>query len=540
MANKLQIKTPLTIAITLAVGMFLGTKLQKNLTINPKSTSSNLDEIASLINKYYVDTLQTDSIIKKLQYQKDKTIDSVDKATIENLLKQLDPHSVYLPPVFLKQSNEEMKGEFAGIGIEYAQYKDTILVNYIVLNGPAQKAQLQIGDKIIKVDDSIVSGVNITTARLRKLLRGDINSTVAVQYLRYNKLNKTTITRGTIALPSIDASYMINEKTGYIKLGKFSLTSAKEVKESIAELQKTGMQNLVFDLRGNGGGSLQDAVNIVDEFVAGKELVTFTIGAKQSKQEYFTQNNGVMEKGKLAILIDESSASASEVVAGALQDLDRATIIGRRSFGKGLVQRQFGLANNAAIRLTVARYYTPSGRCIQKSYTNGKDKYEEDMMHRINDKSLFVADSNKLDKSVTFKTKNGKLVYGGGGIMPDFFIPLDTSISYFTIYGKLQETGVLVNYVNEYLQQHKEYFTTTKTVNQFLQSFSFTTNDWQYLQKMCIYEKVEISKITATQKNIITNRVKQLIARQIWRNNGFYQVANENDNTIKKAIELLK
>ncbi len=535
----MEIKKPLLIAATFAVGMFFGTRLQKNLTIPTSSKELNINEISDLIKKYYVDSIATDSIVAQLEQRKLQINDSLQLSIISKLLSHLDPHSIYLPPNLLQQSNEDMKGEFAGVGIEYSQYKDTITVNYVIPAGPAQKAGLVEGDKLLKVNDSIISGIKINSQRLRKLLRGEVNSTATILYNRNGKNFTTKITRGLIALPSIDANYMVNANDGYIKLSKFSLNSHYEMVEAIKELQQKGMKNLILDLRENGGGSLQDAVEIVDEFVPGKELVTFTQGVKQNKQEYYTKIEGVMENGKLAILIDENSASASEVVAGALQDLGRATIIGRRSFGKGLVQRQFGLSNNAAVRLTVARYYTPSGRCIQKSYSNGKEAYANDVENRLKDKSLFVADSNKLDKSKIFKTKTGKIVYGGGGIMPDIFIALDTSTTYFTAYNALIEKGILQQFANTYIEQHKNLFLKEATIHIFSKGFTFSKTDWQLFTNICITEKINLNNLQYNQKKWIENRIKQLIARLKWRNNGYYQTLNENDNVILKAIEQL-
>jgi carboxyl-terminal processing protease len=536
--NNLKIKTPLLFAVTLAVGMFIGTKLQKSIQPDNKP-KSKITELASLLNKYYVDEVNTDSLLLQIDSNTTKVQDSIENRVIQKVLEKLDPHSNYLPPILLKQTNEEMKGEFAGIGVEYAIYKDTVYANYIVTKGPADNATMQVGDKLLKINDSIVAGNQITSTRLRKLLRGENNTKVNITIERNNTTQVLNLIRGMVAITSIDAAYMLTNTVGYIKLNKFSFNSHTECRTAIKDLKTQGMTGLVFDLRDNGGGALNDAVQIIDEFVAGKELITFTEGAHTKTEKYYTGQEGLFEQGKLYVLIDELSASASEVVAGALQDLDRATIIGRRSFGKGLVQRQFGFADNSAVRLTVSRYYTPSGRCIQKPYTDSRETYEQDLTNRVQHSSLFYADSNKIDKSKTYKTKNGRLVYGGGGIMPDHFVALDTSSKYFTALGKLYEKNCFNTYCLQYSLKNKATLQTYKDAKSFNSNFSLPEKEWNAFMEFCKKDNIVLNNISQIQKTQIQEKIKQFLARQLWRTNGYYQAMNSKDNVIQKVLTLL-
>jgi carboxyl-terminal processing protease len=537
MDNKLKIKTPILFALTMLAGMYFGSVMQKNMGKKASTKIDKIGELRELIKRKYVDEVKDSVFLNLGKKDNSQLADSLENVEINLLLDKLDPHSVYLPPTQLKQSNEDMKGEFAGIGVEYSIFNDTVFANYIVPNGPASKASMQVGDMLYAVYDSIICGVNITPTRLRKLLRGELNSVVMIQIIRNNEKKNLTITRGNVALPSLDAAYMINQNLGYIKLSKFSLTSYVEFKEALQNLKNKGMQQLIFDLRDNGGGILQDAVQIVDEFVAGEELVTYTQGAHVKKQTIYTKNKGLFETGKLVVLLNEFSASASEVVAGALQDLDRATIVGRRSFGKGLVQQQFGFSDNSAVRLTVARYYTPSGRSIQKSYSNGKDAYENDLMDRYHKNGLNNADSNKMDIGKIYKTKGGKTVYGGGGISPDYFVALDTTNIKLDAFNKLLEKNTMINFCFKYSQINKSNF--NKEPNLFIQKFNFSEAEWGQFVAMSKADGIDLSKINTKQKAFLKDRLKQQLARQLWRNNGLFQAINATDVSVKKAIEVI-
>jgi carboxyl-terminal processing protease len=432
-----------------------------------------------------------------------------------------------------------MKGEFAGIGVEYNIIRDTLYALYIVPNGPAAKANMQIADKLIKIGDSVVTGKNTSTATIRKLLRGENNSNVTITVLRNNISKNITIKRGIVSIPSIEASYMLDNKTGYIKLNKFSFTSAHDLLESINALKLKGMSKLIFDLRGNGGGSLSDAVRIVDEFVEGKQLIMYTEGANSKRQNYYSEIKGAFESGNLVVLIDELSASASEVVAGALQDLDRATIIGRRSFGKGLVQRQFGFSDNSGIRLTIAKYYTPSGRSIQKSYANGQTAYDNELLDRLNSKQLLIADSNALVTKEIYKTKSGRTVYGGGGITPDIFVSIDTSINFSGLLNKLYEKNIISNFSFEYYLQNKKILEQFKNASNFASTFQFESNLWKNFEAFCKKDSFAFVMPTLKQKEFIQDKIKQILARQLWRTNGYYEVLNLKDSVVQKAKSVM-
>jgi carboxyl-terminal processing protease len=537
---KLKLRQPLSYAIILAFGMFLGTKMTKNMTKKTYDFNAKIGELSELLKKNYVDSINVDSVFNNYLGAENKIQDSIQELTIEKILAQLDPHSIYIPPVQLKSVNEEMRGDFAGVGVEYNIINDTINVTYVVPNGPAEKEQIMIGDQLIKVGDTTVAGVKINTERIRAFLRGMPNSKVHITILREKQLKKMTITRGVIQIPSLDASYMINETTGFLKLNKFSLTSYEEFKTSLEKLKAQGMTQLIFDLRGNGGGILSDAVAIVDEFLDGDKLVVYTEGVHQKKETYKCSKPGLFEKGKLVLLIDEMSASASEIVAGALQDWDRATIVGRRSFGKGLVQRQFGFADNSAARITVARYYTPTGRSIQKSYKEGNEKYHNELSNRYENGGLLNADSNKAVNGKVYKTNAGKLVYGGGGITPDYFVALDTSVKYFGLFTKLYQNNTLNNFVFSYYKQNKPSFNQYKNIQAFVDNFSISPAIWNQFKAYCTQQKITVDTITVTQQNYISDRLVQLFARQLYRSNGVFEVLNKKDTIVQKAMEVLK
>lgn len=359
--KKLQVWLPLLFSLVLIAGMFLGYELNKVPGTKNSFFSSNsrstLQEALDLIKLKYVDAVNTDSLEGK---------------AITEMMNELDPHSVYLPPVELQEANEDLAGNFEGIGVEFNMFSDTVNIVYVIPNGPSDKAGLQIGDKILKVNDSSITGKHFSTDEIKKYIRGQHSSKAVLQILRDGKPQVVTVSRGTIPVSSVDAAYMIDKTSGYIRLNKFTENSYEEFMQAMETLKKEGLQSLVFDLRGNGGGFMNEAVDIADEFLDGDKLIVYTEGVNSKKREYRCKRPGIFEKGKLVVLVDELSASASEVLAGVLQDWCRAKIIGRRTFGKGLVQEQYSLNDGSAIRLTIARYYTPLGRSIQRSYTKGK------------------------------------------------------------------------------------------------------------------------------------------------------------------------
>jgi carboxyl-terminal processing protease len=455
------------------------------------------------------------------------------------MLAHLDPHSVYIPAKELQEVNEDMQGNFMGIGVEFQLYNDTVNIVNVIADGPSYKAGAQIGDKIIKVDDSVlIAGKKIKPDDVKKLLRGPGGSKVNITVLRDKSLERLTIIRGLIPLPSVDVNYLIAPVTGFIHINKFSETTYKEFMAAMEKLQQQGMKQLILDLRGNGGGLLQEAADIADEFLDDNKMIVYTEGSKMPRMEYHCRRDGIFEKGKLIVLVDETSASAAEILSGALQDWDRATLIGRRTFGKGLVQQQYSLTDGAAIRLTVARYYTPLGRNIQKPYNKGIEEYENELITRFHNGELVHADTSKPN-GPAFKTKAGHVVYGGGGITPDIFIPFDTTAQPKEAL-QLYIKGTLNNFVYEYYVQNKQYLRSFKTPIDLYNQFKPGEKEWQQLASFARKDTVDVNNISAVAKTDVLKRFQSLLARQIWRAEGYYEISNETDPMIKKALEVLK
>jgi carboxyl-terminal processing protease len=523
--KKLQVWLPLLFSITMVLGMYFGYKMRDNMpgrSFFYTEQRRPMQEIIDLIRNRYVD---------------DVDMRSIEDTAIQAMLSKLDPHSVFIPAEDLKVVNEELEGKFFGIGIEFNIFDDTLHVVNVLKDGPAYKAGLLTGDKFIKIDNTEVGGKKTNDDKYRTLLRGDRGTKVSITYLRNNEKKVAVITRDAIPLSSVDASYMMNSSTGYIRLNKFSSQTYREFMESLEALKKAGMKELVFDLRGNGGGMLEEAVEIADEFLAGDKLITYTEGKHVEKKEYRCRRNGQFETGKLVVLADEGSASASEILLGALQDWDRATIIGRRTFGKGLVQEQFELGDKSALRLTIARYFTPVGRSIQRPYDRGNKAYFEEVSERF-DHSNKVPDSARVDSGRVFKTKGGKIIYEKGGITPDHFIALDTS-GFSKNTAQMFTRNTINNFAYNFYLQNRVQLNNYKTPNDFVKGFVFTEENWkQFLQAA---EKDTITLIAASpeEKQDIVNRLRSAIARQLWRNAGFFEVYNSTDAGIKKAMEIL-
>lgn len=475
----------------------------------------------------------------KMRYVDEVGLDSLQDKAIQNLLHNLDPHSVYIPASDLSTVNDELRGNFSGIGVEFQMYYDTVHVLTVLPGGPSDKAGIKVGDKIIKVNDTIpIAGNKIKTDHVRKLLRGDEGSAVKVTVLRKQQQIPITITRGTIPVPSVDASYKINDNTGFIHINRFSETTYREFMMSLEKLQAKKIGKLILDLRGNGGGLLSQAVNIADEFLDENKMIVYTEGAKVPKTEYRCKRDGLFEKGEVVLLIDESSASASEVLAGALQDWDRATIVGRRSFGKGLVQEQFSLSDGSALRLTVARYYTPLGRNIQKNYKGGYEKYQEEVTTRFQNGEVLKGDTTKKTGHA-FKTPTGRLVYGGGGITPDVYVPFDTaSMGKETI--KLFMKGTLTNFVYTYYIQHEPELAKYKSATELGAFFKPGNTEWDALVNFAAKDTINLNNISQKDKADIVRRLPALLARQKWRYEGYYELLNKTDPFVQKALEIVK
>jgi carboxyl-terminal processing protease len=524
--KKLQVWLPLIFSFVLMAGMFLGYELRKPPGGKNYFFSSNDRS-----------TLQKAMDLIKLRYVDAVNVDSLEGMAIQEMMNELDPHSVYLPPVDLQEANEDLAGNFEGIGVEFNVFNDTVNVVYVIPNSPSDKAGVQIGDKILKVNDSLLAGKPLFNDEIKKLIRGQRGSNAVLQILRGGKQQTISVKRGTIPVPSVDAAYMIDKTTGYIKLNKFSDRSYEEFMEAMETLKKQGLQSLILDLKGNGGGFMNEAVDIADEFLDGDKLVVYTKGVNSKKREYHCKRPGIFEKGKLVILVDGFSASASEVLAGALQDWCRAKIIGRRTFGKGLVQEQFSLGDGSALRLTVARYYTPLGRSIQRSYEKGKKIYMDEVLQRNSHGELLFADSNKIINGKLFVTVCRDSVYGGEGIMPNVFVPIDT-----TLYGlkinSLVAGNSLNNFTYNYYLQHQQQMGQYSSPEDFVQRFN-AVELWSGFIK---YPggSIDLNKISSKEKEILQLRLKALLARYKWRSEGFYQVLNHDDPVIKKAMEFVK
>ncbi|MBQ7042843.1 MAG: S41 family peptidase [Muribaculaceae bacterium] len=524
--NNLIIWIPILITVTFILGLYFGINLnnQQNISYNNK-----FDAIIDLISNEYVDHVNTDSIIEE---------------TIPKLLSHLDPHSTYIPAKDLKAVNDELDGSFSGIGISFMLKNDTISIIEVLSGGPSEKVGLMPGDRIVSVNDSIVAGKSITNEKVLSILRGEKGSQVKLGIKRNTakEILYFDLIRDDIPVTSVDAAYIIAPEIGYIKVNKFGRTTYNEFLTSMTQLRNEGAQKYIIDLRGNGGGFMEMAILMVNEFLSDNNLIVFTKGRTKSESiSTVSDGNGSFLDSEVVVLIDEYSASASEILAGAIQDNDRGLIIGRRSFGKGLVQRQTELPDSSAIRLTVSRYHTPSGRCIQKEYTPGKtNDYEYDIINRFNHGEAFNADSIKLNKSLEFTTAHGRKVYGGGGIMPDVFVPNDTS-GITNYYIKIANAGLLQKFAFDYCDSNRDKLNQSEDANDLLNRLP---DDENLLQEFVKYASQNGIPARWYYINIssalIVNQLKSLIARDILGSQSFYHIYNTQDNCVQKAISELQ
>jgi carboxyl-terminal processing protease len=522
---------PFLLAICLIAGIAIGTFYANHFSGNKLgiiNTSSNkLNALLRIIDDQYVDTVNMGELVEEAMPQ---------------ILSELDPHSSYIPAKDLEAVNADLKGSFSGIGIQFTIQNDTIHVNSVIQGGPSEKVGLMAGDRIVEVDDSAFVGKIVTNSEAMKRLKGEKGSKVKLGVYRPGEkaLLHFTVIRGNIPVKSIDAAYMINEKVGYIKVNKFGETTYPELLIALAKLNQKNCEGLIVDLRGNTGGYMAAAIQMVNEFLPNNRLIVYTQGRKSPREDYNSNGTGSNQKMPLVVLVDEGSASASEIFAGAIQDNDRGTIVGRRSFGKGLVQQPIEFSDGSAIRLTIARYYTPSGRCIQKPYEKGKEsEYELDLLTRYEHGEFFSADSIKQDETEVYHTRLGRPVYGGGGIMPDIFVPQDTTgmTSYFRM---AANRGLIIRYTFDYTDQNRST----------LQKYDTPEKMEAYLKGQNLLNKFAAwaEKKGLKRRNNLMMKSRRLFEMSLYGNiiynmlgmEAYVEYLNELDKTVLKAVEILE
>lgn len=487
-------------------------------------------------------------------------VDKVDEnklveEAIIRMLAQLDPHSTYNNAEEVKKMNEPLQGNFEGIGVQFQMIEDTLLVIQPVSNGPSEKVGILAGDRIVAVNDSAIAGVKMSTEDIMARLRGPKDSEVKLTVVRRGVDDSLffTVKRDKIPILSLDASYMIQPQTGYIRVNRFGATTAEEFVKALKALQKKGMKDLILDLQGNGGGYLNAAIDLANEFLQQKELIVYTEGRAARRSDFFAKGTGNFRQGRLVVLVDEYSASASEIVTGAVQDWDRGVVVGRRTFGKGLVQRPIDLPDGSMIRLTVARYYTPSGRCIQKPYDNtanlegrtggegGQEKYNQELTDRFNHGEMIHADSIHFADSLKVRTKRmERIVYGGGGIMPDFFVPIDTT-RYTDYHRNLVAKGVVIKGVAKYIEKRrKELQNLYKKFEAFNEKFEIDDEMLAGLRTLADNEKIAFNEEQYSRSlPLIKTQLKALIARDLWDMNEYFQVMNATNSSVDQALKIL-
>ncbi|MBM3169347.1 MAG: S41 family peptidase [Bacteroidetes bacterium] len=522
-----QIRLPLLLAIAISAGIWIGATFAEpqGSQNDLRAALYKLQEIMTYINRDYVDSVDTNELVE---------------FGIMKMLEKLDPHSSYIPARDASLAQSQLEGEFDGIGVEFGIIRDTIYVVAPLTGGPSEALGIQSGDQIIKVDGKNVAGIGITNRDVFDYLRGPRGSKVVVDIKRKNNPQLLTyeITRDKIPQYSINASYMVSSEVGYIKVTRFAATTYDEFRKSISELQAKGMKKLILDLQGNPGGYMGAAIYMADELLGGRDLIVSQEGkVSQYSQKAYASKPGLFEQGSVIVLINEGSASASEILAGAIQDNDRGLIVGRRSFGKGLVQMPIDLSDGAELRLTIARYFTPSGRSIQKPYDSDYEAYERDWLNRYEHGEFFSADSIKFNDSLKFETKKGRTVYGGGGIMPDYFVPLDTTMNSAYV-NKLFSTDSSREFILDYANKNKGNFTKV-SLDEYYRNFKVSD---AMLQELIAYGKknqVEFdAKDYAKSKEYLRILIKAHLGRQLYDDNAFYKVINDINEVYQQAINL--
>lgn len=516
---------PIVIAVSIVIGIQIGNTFAFNSGI--RINDRKINEVLSLVANSYVDTVNIDEIVEQ---------------TIPQMLTHLDPHTNYIPAKDLTNVNDELDGSFSGIGISFFIMNDTVRIVEVLSGGPSEKAGLLAGDKIVEINDSSFVGSIVNNQSVFNQLRGKKGTIVKLGIKRNTSSDVLhfDLVRGDIPVNSIDAAYMVDKKIGYIKIAKFARTTYSEFLQSLVKLKNEGAEKYILDLRGNAGGFMEMAILMTNEFLQENSLIVYTKGRdSKDNQQFWSDGNGSFKNAELAILIDEYSASASEILAGAIQDNDRGLVIGRRSFGKGLVQKQIELRDSSAIRLTISRYYTPSGRCIQKDYKNGEDAYRKDIYDRYSHGELSHKDSIKVDTTNLFYTSHKRKVYGGGGITPDIFIPADTS-GITSYYINVSNAGLLQKFAYRYAEINRKELSKLEDYKQFLRilpsDYSLLNDFVSFASENGVPARWYYINMS---KELIVIQLKALIARDIFGNNAFYPIYNKNDKMIQKAIKAI-
>ena len=521
--TKYQIRLPIVLCIGLAAGVCVGASLtsRKGSGEVGKDVQKFRDVLTHIQNEY-VDTVNSGVLL--------------DDA-IHHMLNTLDPHSAYIPAADRLAANEDLRGNFDGIGVEFNIFRDTIVVVSALSGGPSEALGIQSGDKIIKVDDKILAGIGVTSADVMKALKGPKGTEVNVTILRRKEKIDYKIIRNKIPQYSVDVGYMVDSEIGYIKVNRFAATTFDEFHESLKGLKEKGMKKLVLDLQGNPGGYMNMAIDMADDFLSTGKKIVFTNGKeKKYNSDAMSTARGEFEQGDLIVLMNEGSASASEILAGSLQDNDRALIVGRRSFGKGLVQSPFDLSDGSELRLTISRYYTPTGRSIQKPYEDG-DEYSRDIISRYNHGEFFHADSIHFNDTLKYTTPNGRTVYGGGGIMPDYFVPLDTTLNSHYL-NELYTSTSIQEYTFGYAEAYKEQLV-KKGFDHYLKYFSVTDQMLADLVKVGERNKIKPDRTELrNKKRLFQVHVKAQIARKLWGNEGFFPVINDTNEIFLQGLKL--
>lgn len=527
--KRIAIWLPVIIAASIALGIFIGNHYLSISTGKFRSYASGnkINAILDIIDEQYVDTVNMSQLVE---------------GAIPKIFSELDPHSGYIPAADAQMVNEELEGSFSGIGVSFNLQTDTILVISVIPGGPSEKAGLLAGDRIITINDSLFAGNNSSQGKIMKTLRGAKNSVVKLGIKRSTSqdLLYYNVTRGDVPVNSVDVAYVVREGVGYIKVNKFARTTYNEFITAIAKLKQQNCKSFIIDLRGNTGGYMDAAINMINEFMANGRLIVYTEGKAFPRNDVYANGTGTCQDAPIVVLTDEFSGSASEIFAGAIQDNDRGLIIGRRTYGKGLVQSQIPLSDGSALRLTIARYYTPSGRCIQKDYELGKtDEYDQDLFNRFMHGEFDSADSIKINNSLKYQTSLGRTVYGGGGIMPDIFIPRDTSgvTSYFS---NVINSGVLNLFTLEYSDNNREKLSSFKTYQElynYLKKQPLLDKFTNYAVSKGIRKRVTLINISA---KLIENQLHSYIVRNFFNDEGFYPIFLKDDVTLLKAIEVIE